>query len=155
MTSHKTALKLFAIVGLALLASGAVACDGEHRSVADRRADKAYEHVTARLDDTLDELAATGAQREQVHAVKDALFDEALALRKGSREARKVALEELKRDQPDAKKLHGLVDERMDEMRKLMHQAVDGVIELHGVLTPQQRAEIAKKIEERMAEHDE
>ena len=60
-----------------------------------------------------------------------------------------------RRDEPDAKKLHALVDERVDEMRALAHQAVDSAIELHGVLTPEQRAEIAKRVEERMAEHDE
>ena len=147
--------KLLALIALALLAIGTVACVGDHRSHADRRADKAYERITERLDDGLDELEATAEQRTKVHAVKDDLFNQALEMRKGSKEVRKVALEELKRDEPDAKKLHALVDERIDEMRSLAHEAVDKAIELHGVLTPEQRAEIAKRIEERMAEHEE
>ncbi|MBW2453362.1 MAG: periplasmic heavy metal sensor [Deltaproteobacteria bacterium] len=155
MTFARTTPKLLALIALALLAVGAIACTGDHRSAAERRADKIHERITARLDDGLDELEATAEQRTKVHAIKDELFDEAMELRKGSKEVRKAALEELKRDEPDAKKLHDLVDERAEEMRALAHQAVDGAIELHGVLTPEQRAEIAKRIEERMAEHDE
>ncbi len=155
MTFAKTTPKLVALVALALVTIGAIACNGDHRSPADRRADKIHERITSRLDDGLDELEATAEQRTKVHAIKDQLFDEALSLRKGSKEARKTALEELKQDEPDAKKLHALVDERVDEMRTLAHQAVDSAIELHGVLTPEQRAEIAKRIEEHMAERDE
>ena len=52
------------------------------------------------------------------------------------------ALTELKKDSADANKLHDLVDARMDEMRDKMHGLVDGLIEIHGTLTPEQRAEL-------------
>ena len=44
-------------------------------------------------------------------------------------------------------KLHALVDARMDELRKLAHDAVDAGVEAHDVLTPAQREKLAKKAE--------
>jgi Spy/CpxP family protein refolding chaperone len=56
-------------------------------------------------------------------------------------------LDAWKSETPDAAKLHALVDQRADEMRKLAHEAVDAGIEVHGILTPDQRAKLTKKIE--------
>jgi hypothetical protein len=35
----------------------------------------------------------------------------------------------------------------MDELRKLAHQAVDAGVEVHGILTPDQRAKLTRKAE--------
>ena len=56
-------------------------------------------------------------------------------------------MNEWKSATPDAAKLHALVDARADEMRKLAHEAVDAGIEVHGILTPEQREKLTKKIE--------
>ncbi len=47
---------------------------------------------------------------------------------------------------PDRARLHALVDQRIDAMRAFAHQAVDAGIEVHGVLTPEQRAKLEKKV---------
>jgi Spy/CpxP family protein refolding chaperone len=147
--TKKTLLVTFAAI-LGLGAAGACASRSDHGE----RADKAYGFISSRVDDALDDIDATDVQREKVNAVKDRLFEEAMSLREDNREARLSALEELERDQPDANKLHALVDSRMDEARKMMHEAVDGVLEVHGSLTPEQRAELVAMIEEKMAKHD-
>ena len=56
MTITKPFQRLFAVLALALLAVGTMACASDDRSAAERRADKAYERVTERLNETLDEL---------------------------------------------------------------------------------------------------
>jgi len=144
--------KTIAIIALAAVGLGAGACANQtEEQVEQQRTERAYKHMTVRVDEALDDIEATDVQREQVHVIKDQLFDEMKGFRAKSKETREIALDQWKGDAPDADKLHGLVDERMDEMRKVMHKVVDEMIELHGVLTPEQRAEIAAEVEDRFA----
>ena len=138
------------IIGLAL-AAGVVALSGfawgcRHRHDPARMA----ELVTERVDDALDDVDATPEQRQRIHAVKDRMLARAKELHGDRAEGREVILEAWKSDAPDAAKLHALVDERGDAMRKLAHEAVDAGIEVHGILTPEQRAKLAEKAERRM-----
>lgn len=106
--------------------------------------------VTHRLDDALDDLDATPAQRQQLHAIKDRLLAQAMALRTGQQAARAEALAQWKAEKPDAALLHALVDERINALRAVAHQAVDAGVEAHRILTPDQRAKVTKKIERHM-----
>ena len=103
--------------------------------------------VTARVDDALDDLDATPDQRTRIHAVKDRLLAAGQDARAGHREAHDALLAEWKSASPDAAKLHALVDARADEMRALAHQAVDAGVEVHGVLTAEQREKLTRKAE--------
>jgi Spy/CpxP family protein refolding chaperone len=102
--------------------------------------------VSARVDDALDDLDATPAQREKIHAVKDRLLADATRLHESHAGDRGELVAQWDAAQPDAAKLHALVDARVDEMRKLAHEAVDSAIEVHGILTPEQRAKVSKKV---------
>jgi Spy/CpxP family protein refolding chaperone len=103
--------------------------------------------VTDRVDDALDDLDATPEQRTRILAVKDRLLAAGQKARAGHEEARAAVLAEWKAEQPDAARLHALVDARVEEMRSLAHEAVDAGIEVHGVLTPDQRAKVTRKVE--------
>ncbi len=103
--------------------------------------------VTDRVDDALDDLDATPEQRTRIHEVKDRLLAAGQKVRAGHDEAHATMLAEWKAEQPDAAKLHALVDARVEELRGLAHQAVDAGIEVHGVLTAEQRAKVTKKVE--------
>jgi periplasmic protein CpxP/Spy len=59
-------------------------------------------------------------------------------------------LDEWKAASPDKARLHQLVDERVEAFRKVAHEAVDAGVEVHDVLTPEQRAKITKKAERHM-----
>ncbi len=103
--------------------------------------------VTNHVEDTLDDLHATPDQRTRILSVKDRMLAAAQQVH-GDREATHDALlEAWKSDAPDTAKLHALVDQRVEEMRKLAHEAVDAGVEVHGILTPDQRAQLTKKIE--------
>ncbi len=106
--------------------------------------------VTEHLDEALDQLGATPAQRDQLHAIKDRLLAQAQQLRAGQQEARAAVLAEWKADRPDAAKLHALVDQRLDALRAVAHQAVDAGIEAHGILTPEQRAKVTARLEKHL-----
>ncbi len=103
--------------------------------------------VTDRVNDVLDDLDATPDQRTRIDAVKDRLLADAQKARAGHEEVHAALLGEWKADAPDAKKLHALVDERIEALRGMAHEAVDAGVEVHGILTPAQREKVAKKAE--------
>jgi periplasmic protein CpxP/Spy len=106
--------------------------------------------VTERLDEALDDIDATQAQRDQIHAIKDRILAEATTLHQGQQAARAEMLQQWKSDKPDAATLHRLVDQRIEAFRAVAHDAVDAGIQAHGILTPEQRAKVTEKIEKRM-----
>jgi Spy/CpxP family protein refolding chaperone len=137
---------------LALAASAALGAGCAHRppESRDAKAEKVHKYVTFRVDDVLDDLDASAEQRTRVHGVKDKLLTDALAMRKKMRESHGELLAAWRSDKPDAGAIHALVDKRVEELRLLLHGAADGLIEVHAALSPEQREELAEKIEERM-----
>lgn len=105
--------------------------------------------VSWKLNDKLDDLNATDAQRKSINAVKDRLLDEGSKLMEEQQAARSEAFAQLASDTPDAQQLHALVDARIDAMRAFAHKMTDAALEVHGTLTPEQRKELADEIRER------
>jgi Spy/CpxP family protein refolding chaperone len=131
------------IVGLVGFAGGG--CGRGHGHGRDPARTAAF--VTDRVDDFLDDVDATPEQRTRIHAVKDRLLAAGQKARAGHEAAHAALHAEWKAEQPDAAKLHALVDERIEEMRALGHEAVDGGVEVHGILTPEQREKLTRKVE--------
>lgn len=106
--------------------------------------------VTSHLEDALDDLDATPAQRAQVMALKDRLLQKGAALRQGGQETKKELVAQWDSAAPDRARVHALIDARIDAMRAFAHEAADGAVDLHGILTPEQRARISKKVHRHM-----
>jgi Spy/CpxP family protein refolding chaperone len=141
-----------AAAALLLLAVGFVTLTGfgggcGHRHGHGRDPAEVAAFVTDRVDDALDDLDATPEQRTRIHAVKDRLLAAGQQLRAERKATHDALAAEWKSASPDAAKLHALVDARAEEMRALAHQAVDAGVEVHGILTPEQREKVTKKIE--------
>jgi periplasmic protein CpxP/Spy len=142
--------KLGAVSGtLLLVAIGTVtlAAGGCMRHHGPRDPAQVAAMVSKHVEDVLDDVNATPDQRTKILAVKDRMLAAAQAAHTDRKATHDALLAAWKSDAPDAARLHTLVDERMEELRKLAHQAVDAGIEVHGVLTPDQRAQLTKKIE--------
>ncbi len=137
---------------LLAIAAGFVLLTGFGHCGRDAHADPARVEriVTEHLDDALDDLKATDAQRAQVHGLKSQLLQDGQRFAAGQREARKALVAQWDAAQPDAAQVHALVDARMDALRSLAHETADAAIQLHGILTPDQRAQLSKKIHRRM-----
>jgi Spy/CpxP family protein refolding chaperone len=136
----------FLALGLGFVAlTGFGGACGHHRHPRDPAQVAAF--VTEHVDDALDDLDATPEQRTRVHAVKDRLLAAGQSARAGHDSARATMLAEWKAEQPDASRLHQLVDARAEELRALAHQAVDAGVEVHGILTPEQREKVTRKAE--------
>jgi len=106
--------------------------------------------ITWKLNDKLDDLKATDAQKQAVHGVKDRLFEEGKLMAQEHQATRVEVLTQLESDYPDSQKLHGIVDARIDAVRAFAHRVVDAALEVHKVLTPEQRKELATEYRERM-----
>ncbi len=104
----------------------------------------------AHVDDMLDDVNATDAQRAQIDAIADQLLMQGKTLAQGQKDARAALLAQWDAGQPDPAKVHALVDQRIDALRALAHQAADGAIQAHGILSPEQRAQISKKAHRRL-----
>lgn len=99
------------------------------------------------VDNALENVNATDAQRAKVLAVKDRVLSQAQALH-GAHDATHAEFKkEWDLDRMDAGRLHSLVDARMDELRKVLHTAVDGIVEVHDTLTPEQRRTLTARVE--------
>lgn len=144
------ALAAFALVGLVTLTGFRGGCG--HRG--DRDPARMAAMITDRVEDALDDLDATPAQRTQLLAVKDRLLAEGQKLQ-GTRQATHETLRaEWASEKPDRAKLHALVDARAAELTAMAHQAVDAAIEVHATLTPEQRAKLARKAARFGPHHD-
>jgi periplasmic protein CpxP/Spy len=132
-------------LALAVLAVGALtltAFRGHHGDPA--HLDRA---LTRHLDDLLDDVHATDAQRQQINALKDKLVADGRALRAQHAGARQELLAQWKADRPDAARVHALVDARADGMKRMADQAADALLKAHDILTPEQRAVVTRKLQ--------
>src|SRR6478735_1195632 len=99
------------IAGAVVLAGGLAVAGNE---LADRHAERAKQFITWKLDDALDDLDATDAQRATAVKLKDQLFDEGLKVKATHEEVCAGLLAQWKSDRVDATKVHALVDELVD-----------------------------------------
>ncbi|WP_224248096.1 Spy/CpxP family protein refolding chaperone [Hyalangium gracile] len=106
--------------------------------------------ITWRLNDKLEDIDATEGQKQAVQGVKDRLFEDGKRLAEEHQATRLEVLTQLESDAPDAQKLHGLVDARIDAARAFAHKVVDAALEVHRVFTPEQRKQLATEYREKM-----
>ena len=104
--------------------------------------------VEKRLTKMLDTVQATDAQRQQITAIKDKVLADGKALRAAHQGTHQQLLALWKSDQPDVAQVHALVDARADAMKKFADEVADAMVQVHGILTPDQRAKVADQIQQ-------
>jgi Spy/CpxP family protein refolding chaperone len=129
---------------LAVVATGALALTAfrHHHDPA-----QFQQHVSARIDQLLDDVHATDAQRQQIVALRDKLLADAKALHASNADTHQQLLAQWQADQPDATKVHALVDGRAAAMKGFADEVADAMIQVHGILTPDQRATVTQKLQ--------
>ena len=144
------------VIGLAagaLVLAAGVAIAATSTRGQERGPERARQFINWKVDDALDELDATDAQRAKAHALKDRLFEEGMKMRDEKEQVRAALMEQWKSDRPDAAAVHREVDRIADEFRAFAHQAADAALELHQTLTPEQRAELLQRAEQHHGRH--
>ncbi len=140
---------LSALLVAAVVATGALTLTAFRHHGGPGHLDKFVAH---RVEDMLDDVKATDAQRQQIHAIVDKVVADGKALHASHADVRAKLLAQWQADQPDAAQVHALVDARTAAMRTFADEVADAVLQVHGVLTPDQRAIVTKKIQRHMEE---
>jgi periplasmic protein CpxP/Spy len=143
MTRTKTLVAVGAVL-VGLLGISAFAARGKGDP-----AERMERFIAWRVDDALDDINANDAQRKQVNEMKDRLIQDAKPLIEGHRKSKEDLLAQWNSATPDATKVHGIVDARVDAFRAFAHKLADSALELHRILTPEQRKDISEEVGKR------
>lgn len=103
-----------------------------------------------KLDDVLDDLDATDAQRGQIEPLADQLVDSAMTRFADHDVFREELLALWQAPKPDTEAARAKVQARIENARGLAYEAIDAAARVHGILEPKQRTALAEQIEERM-----
>lgn len=101
-----------------------------------------HRFVRFAVNEKLDAIQATPEQRRKVGEVAERLIKQAQALRQGREDLHGEVLALLAEDEPDAARVRALVQGRLKDFERFADDATDALLELHGTLTPEQRAKL-------------
>jgi Spy/CpxP family protein refolding chaperone len=108
------------------------------------------ERISAHVEDVLEDIEATPEQRQKILAVKDRLLEKGKALHAQRGEGMRDLLAQWESPTIDVAAVHSRIDARAQGMQAFAHEAADALAEVHGILTPEQRAKVARKWSRRM-----
>jgi len=123
---------------------------GGHYGWGPRDPERVKQMMTWKLDDRLENLKATDAQKEALHGLKDSLFEDGKRLFEEQKGAKAELLNQWESANPDAKAVHAVVDARLDAFRAFAHKVADAALEAHRIFTPEQRQQVTTQVRERM-----
>jgi Spy/CpxP family protein refolding chaperone len=152
-------LKL-AMLSVAVVGAGAVGVQslrahgyGGHFGGHGRHGAMMHKFIDFAVDEKLDEIGATDAQKQKVREIKERLMAQGHALHADKQALREQVLEQLSKDQPDVAQLKAIVHGRIDAFEQFADEAADALVEIHGVLTPEQRQKLLADAREHMEHH--
>ena len=111
-----------------------------------RDPERAYAYISAKVNRMMDKINATDAQRAQINQIKDRLFKEGASLRQDRWNMRQQFFANWDAPQVDANQIHARVDQQLNELRTFAHDLADASIQVHDLLTPEQRATLKQEI---------
>ena len=154
-TARRRLIGIAAIAGIAAVVSTGLvtACGGPH--CGHRGADPARMESFAlwHVNETLDELDATEAQRRVILDRTRAVVRDAIALHDSHDDGHEVVRAELATGAPEADRLHALLDDRLDEVRAFGHRTIDRALEAYETLDADQRDALLAELEDHFDSH--
>ncbi len=141
-------VRVVAVVGAVLALAAFRPFFGAH-SLGKPSPERVQRMATERVNDYLDDLDATPEQRKAVHVMKDDALKEGRVLHEDNTKAREELMAQWDSPKMDSGRVHALVDARVDAMRAFAHKLADNAVELHTLLTPEQRGKVSEHIKER------
>lgn len=144
--------KLLAIVagtGIVALAAGvAYAQLGSHGHGSGMNPERARRFVSYKVNEVMDEISATPAQRAQANAIKDRLLAEATQMHARGRQAHQEMFGQLKSGPVNAARVHQLINEQADAHKAFATKVADELIAFQQSLTSEQRTRLAAELEQ-------
>jgi Spy/CpxP family protein refolding chaperone len=151
MMSAKLVLAL-AAGGVGMLGVGAWGAHAQGRFGGHRDPLMMRKFIDFAVNEKLDAIGATDAQKQKVREVKDRLMKDGRALHESHAVLRDKVLALLAQDNPDAAQLKALIRERTDAVSRFGDEAADAIVEIHAVLTTEQRQKLLAGAREHLGE---
>jgi Spy/CpxP family protein refolding chaperone len=142
MINAKMAVLALATGGMGLFSLGAWRVHAQGGFPGHRPHLMARRFIDFMVNEKLNEIGATEAQKEKVREVKDRLLNDGRALRESHAALREKVLLLLAQDHPDAAQLKALIRERTEALSRFGDETADAIVEIHGTLTPEQRQKL-------------
>src|SRR5262245_22671681 len=112
-----------------------------------------HRFVDFALNEKLDEINATDAQRKKVGEIKERLMKDGHALHEDKAAFHAELLKLLDQDDVDPIALKTMVRQRTEAFTRFVDEATDAVVELHSVFTPEQRKQLLADLREHAERH--
>ena len=145
-------MKRTAVIGIAVLAfaavTGAAAAAAAQRAHRDPK--QVHDFINRRVDRLMDQINATDAQRTQINQIKEKLFSEGMDLKSSQRALRRDLLADWDAPQVNADDVNARVDKQVEAFRAFAHDVANASIQLHDILTPEQRAQVKTELANHM-----
>lgn len=139
MNRHLITKTLFAVSAVALL-SGFVGSCGHRRG--HMKPERVQRHMTERVNDFIDDVDANDSQAKQIRGLAQGLTDRVPTLMKGHKSMKDSLQKAWASPAPEAQPLHEQLDRQIEGVSSAMHAIIDAGVELHKILTPEQREEV-------------
>ncbi len=139
MNRHLITKTLFAVSAFALLSGFGGGC-GHRRG--HMKPERAQRHMTERVNDFIDDVDANESQAKQIRGLAKGLTDRVPNLMKGHKSMKDSLQSAWASPAPEAQPLHDQLDTQLEGVSSALHAVIDAGVELHKILTPEQRAEM-------------
>ena len=116
-------------------------------------AERIHTVIDWKVNDFMDKIDATPEQRQQIETLKMQLMQEAITLHAQLHRDQDFFLDQWKSSVPDRDRIHAEIDHHADLKRAFAHKVTNAIIDLHDILTVEQRAELMERIEELRRHH--
>jgi Spy/CpxP family protein refolding chaperone len=113
------------------------------------KAQRVEKLIDARVQVFLDDVDARPDQRERFKALEEQLKTDFVPVAKQGRATREELAAQWNAPAMDRIKVHQLVDAQIERLKGFADELADGLVSLHDVLTPEQRAKAAELRSER------
>lgn len=100
----------------------------------------------AKIDRMCEQIACTEAQAQDIEQIFKQLHVDSKSDREAIRELRKQLASEWTTERPDERKLASLAEKIAAHERNVADRRMEAMLELHGLLTPIQREQIAEHL---------
>lgn len=98
--------------------------------------------VNKGVERVLDRVDADETQKARVKLMARDLVLKGRKLKESHKGTKQQLKAQWNSARPDRKQVHRILDKQIDGVRALIHEVADKVVDLHAILTPQQRQEL-------------
>lgn len=107
-----------------------------------------------KLDQVSKELNLDSSQQARMDTLKQDLSAMIETRQAKRQEVHKLVHDELRKDNPDIRKVQPLIDQQIDDMAQSAHQLVGRITDFYSELKPEQKKALNQILEERFEQND-